>query len=120
MRSQDIPLVLTSAYATTGVVLLSWVLLSFLTARGFGGLTHALRATTYFNAFLLNALAPAIAVAVAVVVSQVLSRRQRTQKDISSFTTGFVTICTSLASTFAAYVLLFVVFGYGSGQFAAV
>ena len=74
-------------------------------------------ATTYFKAFLLNAMVISIAIAVTTIINNIMQNKTTTwalDENIKSI----ITISVSFVSTFSAYFIMYTLTGYGKGMFA--
>ena len=76
-----------------------------------------IKATTYFNAFLLNAIVISIAIAATTVINNLLQDKTEEWK-IDTHIKSIITITVSFVSTFSAYFIMYILTGYGKGMFA--
>ena len=85
----------------------------------FRGLIPGFRATTFAKAFTLNAIAAALTTGVTIGASLAIDDWQREQeKPLSRGARAGIYMLIAFVAAFASYGLLYVLFGFGKGQFA--
>lgn len=70
------------------------------------------RATTYFKAFLINALATALIATIAVITQDNLDKNT----EITGVPRGLITFFTALVGAFLTYSILHILFHFGGGM----
>ena len=75
--------------------------------------------TSYFKAFLLNALVISIAIAVTTIINNLLQRKS-IEWNLDENIKSIITITTSFISTFSAYFIMYMITGYGKGMFVQI
>ena len=78
-----------------------------------------IKATSYFNAFLLNALVISIAIAVTTIINNILEDKTEIW-GIDTNIKSILTISVSFVATFSAYFIMYSLTGYGRGMFAPI
>lgn len=73
--------------------------------------------TSYFKAFLLNALVISIAIAVTTIINNLL---QNNNWNLDENIKSIITITTSFISTFSAYFIMYILTGFGKGMFVQI
>jgi hypothetical protein len=85
-------------------------------------LIKGFESTTYWKAFILNALATTIAIFVAVFVKSKLGslvdKNGNPIRDVSSPTSLFITLLSTFFAALGSYILLHFIFGFGGGMLA--
>lgn len=72
------------------------------------------KATTFFKAFVLNALATALIAIIAISTKDALNK----DKEMHEATRGFVAFLAAFISAFVTYVILYMLFHFGGGMLA--
>ena len=96
------------------VILFWWILYRFISKRSRAPIKFS--ATTYFKAFLLNALVISIAIAVTTIINNILQNNAKWNLDANI--KSIITISVSFVSTFSAYFIMYTLTGFGQGMFA--
>ncbi len=73
------------------------------------------KATTYFKAFVLNALATALIAIIAITTKDALDKDPNLQET----TKGFIAFLAAFISAFVTYVILYMLFHFGGGMLAS-
>ena len=100
------------------VVVCMYIAVRKLSGRGFDGYS-SWKATTFAHAFVLNSIAVAVALGITTVVSTSLTHRVIERGDIKEGASSYLSVLTAGASTFLAYFILYVSFGFGGGMLTA-
>ncbi len=99
------------------IILFWWIAYKLISKRA--RVPIHLKATSYFNAFLLNALVISIAIAVTTIINNLLQDKTEIW-GLDSNIKSIITISTSFIATFSAYFIMYSLTGYGRGMFAPI
>jgi len=97
------------------IVIFWWIAYSIISKRA--KVPIRISATTYFKAFLLNAMVISIAIAVTTIINNLLQNKTIAWK-LDANIKSIITISVSFVATFSAYFIMYTLTGYGRGMFA--
>ena len=97
------------------IVLFWWIAYSLISKRA--RVPIRIKATTYFNAFLLNAMVISIAIAATTIINNLLQDKTE-EWSLDTHIKSIITISVSFVATFSSYFIMYILTGYGKGMFA--
>lgn len=97
------------------IILFWWIMYKLLSKRS--KVPIHLSATTYFKAFLLNAIVITIAIAVTTIINNILQDKTNEWK-LDNNLKAILTITTSFIATFSSYFIMYTLTGFGKGMFS--
>lgn len=96
------------------IILFWWIMYKLLSKRS--RVPIHLSATTYFKAFLLNAIVITIAIAVTTIINNILQDKTN-EWNLDNNLKAILTITTSFVATFSSYFIMYALTGFGQGMF---